>query len=43
MVFLNFSQFTESIFRLNFSGKHFSGNQAKFFINWKLFFVDQFF
>ena len=25
MIFLNFSQLSESVFRLNFSGKHFPG------------------
>jgi hypothetical protein len=43
MTFLNFSQFPENIFRLNFLGKHFPGNQAKFFFDWKVFFVDQLF
>jgi len=43
MTFLNFSQFSESVFRLNFSRKHFSENQTKFFFDWKIFFVDQFF
>jgi len=28
MIFLNFSQLPESVFCLNFSGKHFPGNQA---------------
>jgi hypothetical protein len=40
MTFLNFSQLSESVFRSNFSGKHFSGNQAKFLFDWKMFFVD---
>jgi hypothetical protein len=31
MIFLNFSQLPESVFRLNFLEKHFPGNQAKFF------------
>jgi hypothetical protein len=38
MIFLNFSQLPESIFRLNFSEKHFLENQAKFFFDWKVFF-----
>ena len=41
MTFLNFSQLPESVFRPNFQGKHFHGNQAKFFFDWKMFFVDQ--
>jgi hypothetical protein len=41
MIFLNFSQLPESVFRLNFSGKHFLENQAKFFFDCKVFFVDQ--
>jgi len=32
MIFLNFSQLRESVFRPNFSGKHFSRNQVKFFL-----------
>ena len=40
MTFLNFSQFSESVFGSNFSGKHFSKNQAKFFFDWKIFFID---
>jgi len=43
MIFLNFSQLSESVFRLNILGKHFPENQAKFFFNWKVFSVDQFF
>ena len=43
MTFLNFSQFPESVFHPNFLGKHFSRNQAKFFFDWKVFSVDQFF
>jgi hypothetical protein len=43
MTFINFSQLPESVFRPNFSGKHFPGNQAKFFFDWKVFSVDQFF
>jgi hypothetical protein len=43
MIFLNFSQLSESIFSLKFSGKHFSKNQAKFFFNWKVFSVNQLF
>jgi hypothetical protein len=37
MTFLNFSQLPESVFRPNFSGKHFPGNQAKFFLTGKCF------
>jgi hypothetical protein len=33
MIFLNFSQIPESVFRPNFSGKYFSGNQTKFFFD----------
>jgi hypothetical protein len=40
MTFLIFSQIPESVFRLNFWGKHFPENQAKFFFNWKVFSVD---
>jgi len=43
MIFLNFSQLSESVFRLNFSGKYFPENQANFFFDWKVFFVDQLF
>jgi hypothetical protein len=43
MTFLNFSKLPESVFRLNFLGKHFSENQAKFFFDWKVFSVDQLF
>jgi hypothetical protein len=43
MIFLNFSQLSESVFRSNFTGKHFPGNQAKFFFDWKVFFVNQLF
>jgi hypothetical protein len=43
MIFLNFSQIPESVFRPNFSGKYFSGNQTKFFFDWKVFSVDQLF
>jgi hypothetical protein len=43
MTFLNFSQLPESVFRPNFLGKHFPGNQAKFFFDWKVFFIDQLF
>ena len=43
MTFLIFSQLPENVFRPIFSGKHFPGNQAKFFFDWKVFFVDQFF
>jgi len=37
MTFLNFSQLPKSVFRPNFSGKHFPENQAKFFFDWKGF------
>jgi len=30
MTFLSFLQLPKSVFRLNFSGKHFAENQAKF-------------
>ena len=40
MTFLNFSQLSESVFRLNFLEKYFSGNQAKFFFDWKVFFIN---
>ena len=30
MTFLNFSQLSENVFRPNFSGKHFPGNQLNF-------------
>jgi hypothetical protein len=43
MTFLNFSRLPESVFRLNFSGKHFSENQAKFSFDWKVFSVNQLF
>ena len=43
MTFLNFSQLPESVFRPNFPGKHYPGNQAKFSFNWKVFSVDQLF
>jgi len=33
MTFLNFSQLPESVLRLNFAGKHFPKNQAKFSFN----------
>jgi hypothetical protein len=41
MTFLNFSQLPESVFLINFPGKHFPGNQAKFFFDWKVFSVDE--
>jgi hypothetical protein len=37
MTFLNFPQLPENVFRLNFSGKHFPENQAKFSFDWKVF------
>jgi len=43
MIFLNFSQLSKSVFHPNFLGKHFSGNQAKFFFDWKVFSIDQLF
>ena len=43
MIFLIFSQLPESVFRPNFSGKHFPENQAKFSFDWKMFSVDQLF
>ena len=43
MTFLNFSQLSKSVVRPNFPEKHFFGNQAKFFFDWKIFSVDQFF
>ena len=41
MIFLIFSQLPESVVRPNFTGKHFPENQAKFFFDWKIFYVDQ--
>jgi hypothetical protein len=43
MTFLNFLQLPESVFRLNFLGKDFHENQAKFSFDWKVFSVDQLF
>jgi hypothetical protein len=43
MIFLNFSQLSENVFHPNFLGKHFPGNQAKFFFDWKVFSVNQLF
>jgi hypothetical protein len=43
MIFLNFSQLPKSVFRPHFPEKHFSENQVKFFFDWKVFSVDQFF
>jgi len=43
MTFLNFSQLPESVFHLNFPEKYFSENKAKFFFDWKVFFVDELF
>jgi len=43
MIFLNFLQLSENVFRPNFLGKFFSGNQTKFFFDWKVFFVNQLF
>jgi hypothetical protein len=42
MTFLNFSQLPENVFCLNFSGKYFPENQAKFFFLLEMFFVDLF-
>ena len=41
MTFLNFLQLPESVFPVNFSGKYFPKNQAKFSFYWKVFSVDQ--
>jgi len=50
MTFLNFSQLPEKCFPPKIKGKHFPGNQTKFFFDWKVFsvnrkvfFVDQLF
>jgi len=43
MTFVNFLQLSQNVFRLNFPGKHFPENQAKFFFNWKVFSVNQLF
>jgi len=43
MTFLNFSKLPKIVFRPNVSGKHFPENQAKFFFDYKVFFVDQLF
>jgi hypothetical protein len=40
MTFLNFSQLSKNVFRPNIKEKHFPENQAKFFFDWKVFFVD---
>jgi hypothetical protein len=37
MIFLNFLQLSESVFRLNFPGKHFLRNQVKFPLTGKYF------
>jgi len=42
MTFLNFSQLPESVFRPNFSGKHFPENQAKFPLTGKCFLLTNF-
>jgi len=42
MIFLNFSQLPESVFHPNFSGKHFSGNQTKFFLLESIFHLSTF-
>jgi hypothetical protein len=41
MIFLNFSQFSGKCFLSKIKGKHFPGNQAKFFFDRKVFSVDQ--
>jgi len=44
MTLLNFSQLPESVFRQNKRKTlSFPENQAKFFFDWKVFFVDQLF
>jgi len=43
MTFLNFLQFSENIFHLNFLGKHFSGYQANFFFTGQYFLLINFF
>jgi len=42
MTFLNFSQLLKSVFCSNFSGKHFPGNQAKFFFTGNFFSLTNF-
>jgi len=42
MTLLNFSQLLENVFRLNFSGKHISRNQVKFFFTEKYFLLTNF-
>jgi hypothetical protein len=42
MIFLNFSQLLKSVFRPNFSGKHFSGNQPNFSLTVKYFSLTNF-
>jgi Mg2+ and Co2+ transporter CorA len=42
MIFLNFSQLPKSIFRLNFPGKYFPENQAKFFLTEKYLFLKKY-
>jgi len=42
MIFLNFSQLSKSVFRPNFSGKHFPGNQANFSLIRKCFLLINF-
>jgi hypothetical protein len=43
MTFLNISQLPESVLPFKIKGKHFPGNQVKFFFDWKVFSVDQLF
>ena len=43
MTFLNFSQLPKSVFRPNFIGKHFPGNQAKFPLTGNCFLLTTFF
>jgi len=40
IIFLIFLQLPKSVFRPNFSGKHFPENQAKLSFDWKVFSVD---
>jgi len=42
MTFLNFSQLLESVFRPNFSGKHFPENQPNFPLTGKCFLLTNF-
>jgi hypothetical protein len=40
MTFLNFSQLSENVLLPKIKRKQFTGNQAKFFFDWKVFFID---